>query len=287
MRNLCSVLALAATLSLSSAAFADDEPAKDAKGDGQKKEETAKPAKLVPKEVSTEGSVTVEGKRIDYKAVAGTLVLDDKKGDGTASIFYAAYFKKDADSSRRPVTFIYNGGPGSATVWLHMGAFGPKRVVTDDDRHTPRRAVRPRQQRLQPARRQRPGLHRCAGRRLLDVCRQGEGAEGVFRRRSRRERLRAVHQQVHVEYGRWNSPKYLFGESYGTTRSAVLANILQNDKAIDLNGVVLLSHPQLAMLIDFPQINPGVDLSYLPCCRVSPRPRGTTGSCRASRRQPT
>jgi len=263
MRNLCSVLALAATLSLSSAAFADDEPAKDAKGDGQKKEETAKPGKLAPKQVETDGSVTVEGKAIAYKAVAGTLVLEDKKGDGTASIFYAAYFKKDADSSRRPITFIYNGGPGSATVWLHMGAFGPKRVVTDDDQHTA------------------PAPYGLVNNdySLLDVSdlvfidAPGAGFSTFADKEKGPKEYFGVDLDANAfaqfigkfmsKYGRWNSPKYLFGESYGTTRSAVLANILQNDKAIDLNGVILLSQVlNMAMLIDFPQINPGVDLSY-------------------------
>src|SRR5438445_171649 len=136
MRLLCSTLALTAALALNTLAFAaDDEPAKDAKPDA-KKEQAAKPDKLAPKQVETDGVVTVGGKTVDYKAIAGTLILDDKKGEGTASVFYAAYFKKGVESSRRPIMFIYNGGPGSATVWLHMGAFGPKRVVTDDDQHT-------------------------------------------------------------------------------------------------------------------------------------------------------
>src|SRR5579883_896923 len=125
MRILCSVLTLAAALSLNSFAFADEDGAKDAKPEGQKKEASAKPEKLTPKQAESEGTVTVGGKAIDYKAVAGTLILEDKKGEGTASIFYAAYFKKGAETSKRPIMFVYNGGPGSATVWLHMGAFGP------------------------------------------------------------------------------------------------------------------------------------------------------------------
>ena len=87
------------------------------------------PAKLQPTQSETEGSVTVSGKRIDYKAVAGTLVLKDAKGEGTAALFYTAYFRKGEDGNKRPITFLYNGGPGSATMWLHMGSFGPKRVM--------------------------------------------------------------------------------------------------------------------------------------------------------------
>lgn len=150
MRNLCSLLALTALLSMNSLAFADDEPVKETKTE-TKKEESVKPEKLAPKSVETEGSVDVEGKHIDYRAVAGTLILDNKKGEGTASVFYAAYFKKGIEASHRPVTFIYNGGPGSATVWLHMGAFGPKRVVTEDDQHTAAAPLWVGQQRLQPA----------------------------------------------------------------------------------------------------------------------------------------
>ena len=91
------------------------------------------------------------GTVINYDAFAGTLVVhpkgwddvpqnadkDDKSQPAEASMFYVAYFKTDAPNTQRPVTFLYNGGPGSSTVWLHMGAFGPRRVVTPDDSHTP------------------------------------------------------------------------------------------------------------------------------------------------------
>ena len=74
----------------------------------------------------TESSVTVEGKRINYKAVAGMLILKNKVDSPTLSMSYVAYFQSDVkDASTRPVTFIYNGGPGSSTIWLHMGAWGP------------------------------------------------------------------------------------------------------------------------------------------------------------------
>ena len=105
------------------------------------------------------GSVTVGGQPIAYDAVAGTLVVHAKDWSDTdaldadadksadkdkngpkpeASMFYTAYFKQGAPSASRPITFLFNGGPGSSTVWLHMGAFGPVRVVTADSRHTPR-----------------------------------------------------------------------------------------------------------------------------------------------------
>ena len=86
-----------------------------------------------PQKSVTRGTVTVEGKRINYQAVAGTLILKNKDEKPTCSVFYTAYFKADEnDVSQRPVTFIYNGGPGSASLWLHMGAWGPQRVFLQD-----------------------------------------------------------------------------------------------------------------------------------------------------------
>src|SRR5476649_1737233 len=134
MRKLPLAAALAALL-LSSVAIAADKKDDKAKPD-------AKPdaALLQPQTSNSEGSVSVEGHSISYKAVAGTLVLHgsgDKEDEPQVSMFYVAYMKKGVEPGKRPITFIYNGGPGSATVWLHMGAFGPKRVVTSDDSHTP------------------------------------------------------------------------------------------------------------------------------------------------------
>src|SRR6516225_10841339 len=114
------------------------------------KTETSKPEQFKPEQQQTKGSITVGGKTIAYDAYAGTRVVhpqewddvpqnadpDPKNKSPEASMFYVAYFKSDTKGSARPVTFFYNGGPGSSTVWLHMGAFGPKRVVTADDLHT-------------------------------------------------------------------------------------------------------------------------------------------------------
>ena len=133
MRKLPLAIALAALL-LGTASAADK---KDKSTPDEPKPEAAL---LKPQASTSEGSVSVEGERISYKAVAGTIVLHgkgDKENEPTASVFYVAYFKKGADAAKRPVTFIYNGGPGSATVWLHMGAFGPRRIVTATDGHTP------------------------------------------------------------------------------------------------------------------------------------------------------
>src|ERR1700745_3028943 len=111
----------------------------------QAKDDTSsKPDSAKPEQQASKGSVTVGGNVINYDAFAGTLVVhtkdwddvpqnkdpNDKSQTPEASMFYVAYFKSDNKGAPRPVTFLYNGGPGSSTVWLHMGAFGPKRVVT-------------------------------------------------------------------------------------------------------------------------------------------------------------
>ncbi|MFM5950376.1 MAG: S10 family peptidase [Novosphingobium sp.] len=236
-----------------------------------------------PSEVSSTGSVSIGGKPIAYQAVAGTLVVhgpgwddvawreqaaapsSDKDKEGLpaeASMFYTAYFKQGGGSAR-PVMFIYNGGPGSATLWLHMGAFGPRRVVVREDGHTP------------------PAPYRVVDNAfsLLDVADlvfiDAPGAG--FSRIAGKDKEKAFWgvdadaqafarfiQQFLGKYGRWNSPKYLFGESYGTTRSAVLANVLGDDYSIDLNGVILLSTIlNFSLDIDQPSLNPGVDTGYV------------------------
>jgi carboxypeptidase C (cathepsin A) len=115
------------------------------------KTEPANPEQFKPEQQASKGSVTIGGNVINYDAFAGTLVVhpkgwddvpqnaekDTKNKPAEASMFYVAYFKSDNKGAPRPLTFLYNGGPGSSTVWLHMGAFGPRRVVTADDTHTP------------------------------------------------------------------------------------------------------------------------------------------------------
>jgi carboxypeptidase C (cathepsin A) len=232
---------------------------------------------------TTEGTVTVGGQAIAYRAVAGTITVgateaqdstlgfDGKplpdsglKADApdappVARMFYAAYFKKDAPSLHRPITFIYNGGPGSPTMWLHMGTFGPKRIVTPDTQHqagAPYQIVNNDESLLDvsdvvfidaPG----TGLSRTFGKGKGEAF-YGVDADGhAFERFIRR---------FLSKYNRWNSPKYLFGESYGTPRSAVLAADLRN---VDLNGIILLSQIlSFDNSVDGPTANPGVDQAY-------------------------
>lgn len=238
-----------------------------AQSDSTKKENTEQPdslKKVYPEQVTTEGSVTINGQDIKYKAIAGTIILTNDKEEQTASIFYAAYFKEGIkDESTRPVMFLYNGGPGSSTLWLHIGAFGPKRVESTNDNYTP------------------PAPYKLVNNEysLLDVSdlvfidAPGTGFSKLVGKGKPKdfygvdEDANAFAQFISnfiTKYDRWNSPKFLFGESYGTTRSAVLSNILQRNHYINLNGVILLSTIlNFDTSPDEPEYNPGIELPYI------------------------
>jgi carboxypeptidase C (cathepsin A) len=245
------------------------------------------PAPVPTADSTTDGAVTVGGHVIAYRAVAGTLtvgstdaqdatldaegkLLSDagvkppdkdkpEEAQATARMFYVAYFKKDAAAEQRPVTFLYNGGPGSSTMWLHMGSFGPRRVVTPDGEH------------------QVGGPYKIVNNdsSLLDVSdvvfidAPGTGFSRIFGK-DKEKAFWGVDPDAHAfdrfirrfltKYERWNSPKYLLGESYGTPRSAVLSAVLQN---VDLNGIILLSQIlSFDDAADGAKFNPGVDQAY-------------------------
>lgn len=208
---------------------AADKPAKPAEID------TVKPPVEEQSWVS-KGSVTIAGKPIAYTATAGTLTIRDDAGKASASIFYTAYTVPGAN---RPVTFFYNGGPGSPTVWLHMGSFGPVRVKTDTPAHVP-----PRDYALAP------NPHS-----LLDVSdvvfidAVGAGWSRILDGKTGKDFFgvdqdadafaRAIQRYVEKN-NRWTSPKVLFGESYGTLRSGAVAALLEQ-RGVALSGVALLS----------------------------------------------
>ena len=231
---------------------------------------------------TTAGTVKIEGKTIHYHAVAGMIIVHAagwndatdaygpgqppagaaKKVQSESSMFYVAYFKDGAHPSKRPITFLYNGGPGSSTVWLHMGAFGPVRVVTSDHTHTP------------------PAPYGLVNNpySLLDasdlvfIDAPGTGYSRV-RGPDPAKHFYGVDQDVHAfsqfimkfltQYGRWNSPKYLLGESYGTPRSAALINVLETHDNADFNGVILLSQIlNYNASTGLAQFDPGLDLAY-------------------------
>ena len=269
-------VALAASLLCSAPAFAASPVSAGDSAQAQTGTMTERLSK--PMSSITHGSVTVEGKPISYQAEAGTLVLDGTgadEGKPQVAMSYVAYFKQGADTSKRPITFIYNGGPGSSTVWLHMGAWGPKRVVTNDDTHTP---AAPYQLVNNDY-----SLLDASDLVFIDMPGTGfgrllaQGKDDAARARSHKELAKkywGVDQDAEAfanfitqflsGHNRWNSPKYLFGESYGTTRSAVLSNLLQDRYNVDLNGVMLLSQIlNFSLSIDGSDGNPGIDMPYV------------------------
>jgi carboxypeptidase C (cathepsin A) len=187
----------------------------------------------------TQHSVSIGGRTIKYTATAGTLIIRDDKGEPQASVFYVAYTLDGAKADKRPVTFLYNGGPGSSSMWLHMGSFAPMRIETASPE-----ATSPAPYHLVPN-----------SDSLLDktdlvfVDAVGTGYSRPLGKATGKDFWgvdqdisafsRAIQRYVSVNQ-RWNSPKFLYGESYGTTRSAALVDALQ-EKGMTFNGVILMS----------------------------------------------
>ena len=213
----------------------------------------------VEKLQKTEHSIQINGRPINYTATAGTLVLRKDDAKPIASMFFVAYTRDDIqDKSQRPLTFAFNGGPGSASIWLHMGALGPKRVV------------------LGPNGEQPPPPYRLVDNEdsLIDVTdlvfidpvstgysrsapgedsKQFHGLEGDL------NSVANFIYQYTGKFNRWSSPKFLIGESYGTTRAAGLSQTLQ-EQGINLNGITFISSVLNFETISF---NPGNELPYI------------------------
>ncbi|HEU4967533.1 S10 family peptidase [Sphingomonas sp.] len=226
---------LAAAALLSAPALAQDKPKDDAKA------EKAVGEIPPPQVVVTHHSGTFGGQKINYTATAGEIYLKAEDGTPRAAINYYSYVKEPRDPSR-PVTFLFNGGPGSGSVWLHMGAFGPKRVAIPsngtDDGAPPYPLV------------DNPDS-------LLDVTDivfidpVGTGFSHALGKTDPKEfwgvtkDAKSINQVIRLwlnDNGRWNSPKFLGGESYGTTRSAAVAHQLEGSyNDVSLNGIILIS----------------------------------------------
>ena len=206
----------------------------------------------------TQHTSRIGGQPIAYTATAGTLALKSAAGKLRANVFFVAYTKDGVAAGSRPIAFVYNGGPGSASVWLHMGLVGPKRVQMADDG-------------FQPA----PPYDLVDNDdSLLDVAdvvaidaistgysRMAEGEDGKNFHGVRQdiEAFSDFIRQYLTRFNRWSSPKYLLGESYGTVRSAGLSADLQARHGIELNGIILVSS-----VIDFSTLSeaPGNELNY-------------------------
>ncbi|MGD1077828.1 MAG: peptidase S10 [Candidatus Sulfotelmatobacter sp.] len=189
--------------------------------------------------IVTHHQTTVDGKMLKYTATAGRLPI--KRGDGKieAEMFYVAYTLDGQESAKRPLTFAYNGGPGSASIWLHMGALGPRRVVLQADGFMPPAPYRMEDNPYTLLDKSDlvlvdaigTGFSRAADAELM---KKFWGVKGDIEAFSEFIRLYITRNE------RWASPLYLFGESYGTTRSAGIAGYLA-DRGISFNGITLLS----------------------------------------------
>ncbi len=210
--------------------------------------------------VTTEHTATIQGQEIKYTATAGKLAMKSDDGKTKANVFFIAYTKNGVeDLGKRPITFAFNGGPGSSSVWLHLGMLGPKRIKLPDD-------AKP----LAPPYELANNPHS-----LLDLTdlvfidpvstgfsRPAKGEDkGQFH--GYREDLTSIGQFIHEylsKYGRWRSPKFLIGESYGGLRAAGLSGHLLDRYNIALNGIVMISPAINFATIAF---SSGNDLPYL------------------------
>ena len=215
-----------------------------------------------PKEETstTDHMIRLGTQTIVYKATASTTLLKNDKDEPVASIFSVAYTRSDIkEPSQRAIAFIYNGGPGNASVWLHMGAFGPRRVVTQNAAPTgagPYELIDNANSLLDKS-------------DLVFIDPVGTGFSRVVGKGDSKDYW-GVDQDVTslAEFigiylsrnGRWNSPKFLIGESYGTLRSVALANYLQSQRGIYVNGIALIS-----AVLDMGTVEPdlGDDRSYI------------------------
>jgi carboxypeptidase C (cathepsin A) len=221
----------------------------------------AAPAPKVEDKTSiTSHAIEIGGQSIKYTATAGTVVLRKEDGTATASIFYVAYTKDDvADIAHRPLTFAFNGGPGSSSVWLQMGALGPKRVAMDAEG----KALPPPSKLVDNE----YSILDLTDLVFIDPVSTGysravpESTAATFHGFT--GDVQSVGEFIRLyttRHTRWASPKFLAGESYGTTRAAALSGYLQQTLGMDLNGIVLISSVLNFGAISF---DAGNDLPYV------------------------
>ena len=198
-------------------------------------------------QVTTSHTATILGERLEYTATAGTQPVWDDKGKPIATLFYTYYQREDVDDiDRRPLIISFNGGPGSASVWMHLAYTGP-RILKIDDEGFP---IQPYGVKENPY-------------SILDVADivfvnpVNTGYSRILDPEAEREQFFGVNQDIEylaewintfvTRVNRWNSPKYLIGESYGTTRVSGLALELQTSHWMYLNGVILVSPTELGI----------------------------------------
>jgi len=181
----------------------------------------------------------VAGQSIKYTARAGTISLHNDKEQLSARMFYVAYTEDGADVNRRPVTFFYNGGPGSSTIWLHMSSFSPVRIVTANATVTGGPPFRLASNDYSLIDKSDLVFVDAPNTGYSRVIGAGEPKDFMGVDQDGRAFSQFIQRYI-SKFGRWNSPKFLFGESYGTTRDCVLVKMLQG-AGVQMNGVILLS----------------------------------------------
>lgn len=238
------------------------------------------PTPVAPEPVShtiqTQHTITIRNRPINYTATVGTFVLNeemfgenDKKDiyDGEkarAEIFYTAYTKNDVpNASERPVTFAFNGGPGSASLWVHLGLLGPKRVKLNDDGSP----LPPPAQLIENE----YSILDMTDLVLIDPIGtgfsravKGDKPKDFWGWTKDIESVGEFIRSYLALNARWGSPKYIAGESYGTTRTTGLANYLSDKHGLYLNGIILISTAMDFMTLDFYDGNDLPYVTYLP-----------------------
>jgi carboxypeptidase C (cathepsin A) len=237
-RNL-SLFALALLAGLAFPAFAEDQPAKPDSGAEQRAQRsTPGILSLLPADSTSEHALEGRTRRIAYTATAGTLPIIDQSGERKAAIFYTSYVARDADAASRPVTFVFNGGPGAASVYLHLGVVGPKILdfgPSGRDGASARLRENP------------DAWLDFTDLVLIDPPGTGWSRtakpddKSFWGVRSDAQVMAKVVALYLARQGRMASPKYLVGESYGGFRAAKVAGVLQHDQGIVVSGVVMLS----------------------------------------------
>ena len=241
----------------------EDKPAAEAAKDGK---DASKPKGKDGDEklVETKHVATIDGREVRYIAKAGTIILRDAEDKPTASIFYIAYTREDStNAAERPLTFSFNGGPGSSSVWMHMGLLGPRRVVLEEDGGP-----------LPP-----PYKLTNNDYSLLDLTdlvfidpvstgySRATKPDDARKFHGVREDVASVAEFIRLyvtRNKRWPSPKFIIGESYGTTRAAALSGELANRHRMNVNGIMLVSTVLNFQTIRFAEGNDLPYILYLP-----------------------
>jgi len=248
MKTICTALLVAALTASAFSCFAEtpgerDKPdigrlCRKAVKDDDKHSEWIAPS---AEQSVTEHRLSVGGKTLDYTATAGTLIILDNDDKPIANMGYVAYTKRDVkDPGSRPIMFAFNGGPGSASVWLHMGVLGPRRVVVADPLPTPPAPYKVVDNEF--------GVLDTSDLVMIDPVGTGISHAACDKRDedfwgvdSDIDSVGRFIAQYVSDHNRWGSPKFLLGESYGTTRAAAIADYLFSRRDMSLNGLVLVS----------------------------------------------